>query len=72
MTTSIINRCCFQFVYDYYTYCCYACKFCFKENECENRLIECQEDSNYEQNFIKCMQYIDYNKEKFVKDYDII
>ena len=61
-----------SFVLDYHTYCCYACKFCFKENEWENRLIECQEDSNYEQNFIKCMQYIEDNKEKFVKDYDII
>ena len=61
-----------SFVFDYHTYCCYACKFCFKENEWENRLIENQDDSNYEENFKKCINYINENKEKFINDYDII
>lgn len=61
-----------SFVFDYHTYCCYSCKFCFKENEWENRLIDGNVGTNYEQNFLNCMEYIDKHPDKFVNDYDII
>lgn len=61
-----------SFVFDYHTYCCYSCKFCFKENEWENRLIEGNSEKNYELNFNNCIEYIKTNANKFKNDYDII
>lgn len=61
-----------SFVFDYHTYCCYSCKFCFKENEWENYLIEGKDEKNYELNFNNCIEYVQNNSSKLKKDYDII
>ena len=62
-----------SFVFDYHTYCCYSCKFCFKENERENRLIEGDSlNIDYSKNFEKCLNYIEENIDKFTNNYDII
>lgn len=62
-----------SFVFDYHTYCCYSCKFCFKENERENRLIEGDSySSDYNKNFETCLRYIENNVDKFTQNYDII
>ena len=62
-----------SFVFDYHTYCCYSCKFCFKENERENRLIEGDSyNFDYDKNFENCITYIEKNIDKFINDYDII
>ena len=62
-----------SFVFDYHTYCCYSCKFCFKENERENRLIEGDPHYlDYSKNFEDCLSYIENNIDKFIHNYDII
>lgn len=61
-----------SFVFDYHTYCCYSCDFCFKENEWEVLSIEGSGRRDYKGNFQRCLDYVDENQAAFRADYDIV
>ena len=61
-----------SFVFDYHTYCCYSCEFCFKENEWENLALEGYTGNSYQNNYDKCIEYVHTHAEKLVNGYDII
>jgi hypothetical protein len=64
-----------SFVFDYHTYCCYSCDFCFKENEWEVLAVQGKGDGNgsgYGGHFEDCLRYIDDHAEDFRQKYDIV
>ncbi|GLS30855.1 hypothetical protein SAMN04488498_1426 [Mesorhizobium albiziae] len=61
-----------SFVFDYHTYCCYSCDFCFKENEWEVMAIQGGGSTDYRSNFQECLSYIERNGHNFNTLYDIV
>lgn len=61
-----------SFVFDYHTYCAYACDFCFKESEWEVLAVENVPAKNYNANFEECLEYVETHAEDFRTKYDIV
>lgn len=61
-----------SWVYDYHTYCCYKCAFCFKESEWEIRKALDTKKSSYAANFEQCLEHAASNGSKMSDSYDIV
>lgn len=61
-----------SWVYDYHTYCCYTCSFCFKESEWEARKIIGSTPTSYKDNYASCIDHARKNASLMTEKYDIV
>lgn len=61
-----------SWVYDYHTYCCYHCDYCFKESEWNIRSYRAGRIHSYQENFDSCLSHAREHGANMNADIDIV